>query len=226
MGKKEPADSNEKNEQPPGGRDKTPLRPSGEQTYTVKITFHSINNLPVSDMGKRSSDPYILAQINANVGRRNEHDPFLRFRSQTFHRDRDPEVNSTWTVAGVPASGMTLKIRVYDEDPDDYDDRLGKLAISTGQLNDKFKLQNSYKLSKRGASTRAYTLRWCSTMVNRHKSSHAVINLSIEVIGPTKEEVGKIYTMSTFWRVHYSPIIGRFAGTTTEDDDTGVKRFE
>ncbi len=49
---------------PPGGKDDIPI-PSASDGYTVQFTFHRAENLPVSDIKTRSSDPYILATLTS-----------------------------------------------------------------------------------------------------------------------------------------------------------------
>jgi hypothetical protein len=213
--------------QPPGGHDDTPLHPSSEPTYTVKITFHRATNIPVADFGSASSDPYILAQINTDRKTRHSDDPHLRYRSKTIHRSTEPEWNATWVVAGVPRSGFTLKARLYDEDPDDHDDRLGKVYLTTGEISEGWRgyRDQECKVKKTGAGFRAYSVRWCSMIANPKKHSHAQLFVSIELLGKTKEEVGKVYTVNNFYRVHFSPMIGRLAGVKSKDDK-GVERFK
>jgi Ca2+-dependent lipid-binding protein len=211
-------------DKPAGGLDKTPLHPSSSPTYTLKITFHRATNLPIADIGKRSSDPYISAQINSHLPTRHPNDPPVRFRTRTIHRRQAPEWNASWTVAGVPGAGIELKARLYDEDPGDHDDRLGKVEIQTGRIDENWAgiKEQEYKVKKTGASLRAYGFRSCTSLIHKH-AMHATLFISIEVLGKTKEEVGKVYTLNNFWFVHYSPMIGKLTGTKTEDDN-GVER--
>jgi hypothetical protein len=219
------SESDEK--QPPGGHDDTALQPSTEPTYTVKITFHRATNLPLSDIGSGSTDPYILAQANTGRSTRHKEDPPLRYRSPTVQRSKAPTWDAHWVLAGIPASGFTLKSRIYDEDPDDHDDRLGKVEIETGPISEGWQgiKEKEYKVKKSGADVRAYTLRWCSVMIHPKRSTHASLVISIELVGMTKEEVGKAYTVNNFWRVHYSPMIGRLAGVKSKDNK-GVEQYK
>lgn len=194
MGGKEPA----------GGYDATALWPSYGPTFTVKITFHRADNLPVSDFAARSSDPYVLAHIYTDLPTRHSQDPHLRYRSPTVHHNLAPQWDAVWVVAGIPQSGFTLKARVLDEDTDDADDRLGKVEIETGRIDENWRgmHKEAYKIRKTGANVRAYAVRWCRTIVNRRIKLHGQMTLSIEVLGKTKEEVGKAYTVNNFWRIH------------------------
>ncbi|EIW68145.1 hypothetical protein TREMEDRAFT_69594 [Tremella mesenterica DSM 1558] len=216
-------------DQPKGGHDPTPLPPSTGPSYNLRITFHRASNLPIADFASRSCDPYILAQINTSLPTRHPRDPKLRFRSPTIHRNVNPTFDAQWLISGVPSSGMTLKVRLYDEDANDYDDRLGKLEIETGEIDEDWKgiKEKEYKVHKTGADVRAYTLRSCARLLDRTKELHARLVLSVEVLGKTKEDgnVGKVYTVGCFWRTHYSPIIGRLTGTKGKDEH-GVERFD
>jgi hypothetical protein len=225
-GEKDKSDS-EKEKQPPGGHDRTPLHPARDSTFTIKITFHSATNIPVADFNDASADPYVLAQINTGRPTRHERDPPLRFRTHTIRQSTEPKWDSQWIVAGIPSTGCTLKARIYDEDPGNHDDRLGTVIIETGPINERWngldKVQVQVK--KKGADLRAYGLRWCASAVHKDRRLHAKLNVSMEVIEQTKEEVGKAYTLNSFYRIHYSPIIGRMVGTKTEDH-RGAEKYE
>ncbi|ORX34439.1 hypothetical protein BD324DRAFT_583275 [Kockovaella imperatae] len=224
---KEGGDQGGQQEKPPGGYDPTPLKPSSGPTYTVKITFHGASNIPISDYGSRSCDPYLLAQIDSSLTPRHSRDPPLRFRSQTIHKQLEPKWNAEWVVAGVPASGFELDISVLDEDPDDHDDRLGKVFVSTGKISKDWQgiKEQEFKVKEKGADVFAYGLRWIRAALCRGVEVHAKLCLSMELVGETKEEVGKIYTVNNFWWTHYSPMIGMLTGTRGEDD-RGAERFD
>ncbi|WWC59248.1 uncharacterized protein I303_101798 [Kwoniella dejecticola CBS 10117] len=212
-------------EKPAGGYDSTPLPKSTKPTYTVKITFHSARNLPVADFGSGSADPFVLAQIKTSHSTRHSHDPNLRWRSKTIRKSLEPVWENSWIVAGVPSDGLELTARIYDEDPSDHDDRLGKVEINTGGIDERWKgiVKQEYKVKKTGADLRAYGARWACHLVGR-KKLHARLTLSIEVLGKTDNELGKAYTVNNFWWVHYSPLIGRLAGVKGKDDK-GVERY-
>jgi Ca2+-dependent lipid-binding protein len=212
-------------EKPAGGYDPTPLEPSSGPTYTIKITFHSAWNLPASDYNG-VSDPYVLAQLQTDLPTRHKEDPKLRYRSKTIRRSVEPEWEAVWVVAGIPKSGFTLSTRIYDEDPGNHDDRLGKVEIHSGRIDEKWKIdRETFKVKKTGADVMAYGLRWGKKLLCRDVKLHATLTMSIEVLGRTEEEVGKAYTLNNFWWVHWSPMIGRIAGTKT-NDDRGVERFK
>jgi len=214
-------------EKPDGGHDKTPLKPSSGTTYTVKITFHSASNLPVSDLPSMSSDPYVHAQLDVPLTPRHKEDPKLRFRSNTLRRTLEPSWEAEWIVAGIPASGFTLQTRIYDEDPENHDDQLGTVTLSTGSIKEGWRMdQKEFKMKKSGASLRAYGMRWVRKMTCRGTDLHATLILSIEVVGKTDKEVGMAYTFNNFWWVHFSPMIGKLVAGTKAEDDKGIERSE
>lgn len=213
--------------QPPGGHDTTPSAKTSGPRYTVRITFHSGTNIPMSDIDTGHSDPFILAQLNTDLPPRHSEDPHLRFRSRTIHRSTEPVWNAEWVVAGIPASGFTLKTRLYDEDFNG-DDRLGTLHLDSGRLDDKWKGydKQEFKLKKSGADPLVYGLRWCATMARSGKNLHARMTISMELLGRTEgDDCGKAYTVNNFWFIHYSPMVGRVAGTKSKDE-TGVEKHE
>jgi C2 domain len=120
---------------PPGGFDATPI-PHVAPGYTLKITFHKAENLPFADFGTFSSDPYIVATLKTGLTKRHKQDPELRIRIPTVRKNTNPEWNVEWVVANIPASGFFLKCRIYDEDPADYDDRLGNVHINVPGIGD------------------------------------------------------------------------------------------
>lgn len=205
---------------PSGGTDKTPLHPQKGPTYTVRITFHRANHLPVADLPRRSSDPFVLAQCNANVPTRHKDDPPIRFRTATAHLTTNPIWDADWVLAGVPASGMELKARVYDEDNGTHDDLLGKVHIRTGPISEGFKiLQKKYELTARGANWRAWGLRNCFKPCFAEAREDATITVSFEVVGKTDPEVGKLYTLNNYWFIHFSPLMGKIVGATTTEGE-------
>ncbi|WVR04477.1 hypothetical protein IAU60_001480 [Kwoniella sp. DSM 27419] len=214
--------------EPKGGYDSTPLKPSAGPSYTVRITFHKASNLPVSDVNTVASDPYILAQVRTCLPTRHSQDPYLRFRSRTVQKSVEPEWEESWTVAGVPGDGLKLSVRIYDEDPSDHDDSLGRVLLETGRIDEGWKgiQKESFKVKKKKADLRAYAARWVCTVVNSNTHLHAALVMSVEVLGRTDkdEDVGKVYTVNNYWRIHYSPMIGRIAGVK-DKDDSGVEKY-
>ncbi|WRT64973.1 uncharacterized protein IL334_001914 [Kwoniella shivajii] len=213
-------------DKPAGGYDSTKLPSSSKPTYTVKITFHKATNLPVADFGDGSADPFILAQVKTSHSTRHSQDPYLRWRSKTIRKNLEPEWESSWTIAGIPSDGLSLSARIYDEDPSDHDDRLGKVELETGEINENWGKginNKEYKVKKSGADLKAYTARWLCSTIGKSKL-HANLFLSIQVLGKTDNNLGKAYTVNNFWWIHYSPVIGRMTGVKSEDKK-GVEKY-
>ena len=203
---------------PAGGFDDTPIpRPnSGTIGYTLKFTMLQATNLAMGDAHAFSSDPYILAQLNTDLPVRHKEDPRLRFRTPTVRKNVDPEWNEEWIVANVPSTGFKLKLRVYDEDPADHDDMLGKVHVTVPSIDDNWKgFQNQrYELKLRDSSKRALLVRTVASCLQMVKHIRGELYLGIENLGRTGEDGqnGRVYTVGPCrWMRHYSPILGRLA---------------
>ena len=209
------ADKQEK-KGPAGGFDDTPV-PRAPPGYTIKITFHKATNLPFADFGTLSSDPYVLAVLQTDLPKRHKQDPDLKLRTPTIHRNTDPEWETEWVIANVPATGFHLKCRLYDEDPSDYDDRLGNAHVDVARIDEHWKgfSHQSFQLKKRMGSKRAYTLRGCAALVSRKVKMNGNVIISVENLGRTDtENGGRAYTIAPLpWTRHFSPLIGRITGT-------------
>lgn len=225
--KKESTKSEKKD--PAGGFDATPI-PQLPPGYTIKITFHKAENLPFADFGTFSSDPYIIAALKTDLPRRHKQDPELRLRTPTIHRNTNPEWNVEWIVANVPTSGFFLKCRLYDEDPSDHDDRLGNAHITVDHIDDNYKgfSQRKFGIKKRMASKRAYTFRGCAWLLSKRVKMGGDLIVSVENLGRTKDESGgRAYTVGPLpWSQHYSPLIGRLAGTKDTEQDRHGKEVQ
>lgn len=204
---------------PEGGFDDTPIPtpPPGVVGYTLKITFHRATNLIMGDAHAFSSDPYVLAQLNTGLRQRHKEDPNLRFRSPTVRKNVDPEWNEDWIIANVPSSGFTLKVRVYDEDPADQDDLLGKCHIHVASVSDGWQgiKDEPNELSLRRSSKRAILVRSLAVCFGSVKHITGEIYVSIQNLGRTGEDgqKGRAYTLGPCrWFRHYSPLLGRIAG--------------
>jgi hypothetical protein len=208
---------------PPGGHDSTPI-PSARDGYTVKFTFHRAENLPMSDINSRSSDPYIQVELTSALPKRHKEDPELVLRTPTIHKSVNPEWNTEWIVAGIPSSGFRLKCRLYDEDPSDHDDRLGNVTVSVGRIGPNWQgIKNeSFDIKKRMGSKRAYMIRGCAAMISSNVHMGGSLWLSAEVLGESEKPYGRMYTVGkTYWFKHYSPMIGRLAGTKAPGSSAG-----
>lgn len=201
---------------PDGGFDATPI-PSAPPGYTLKFTFHRATNLPMADLQAFSSDPYILAQLNVSTPTRHKEDPPLRFRSPTIRKNCDPVWDESWIVANVPASGFKLKVRVYDEDPADHDDRLGNVHVTVPSLQQGWAgvKDQPYEIRKRSGSKRAYAVRAFAVCFQRTRKMSGDLFLSMEMLGrtnPDDGQKGRLYTLGPCRTVrHFSPLLGRLA---------------
>ncbi|MCJ1339006.1 hypothetical protein MMC09_004295 [Bachmanniomyces sp. S44760] len=219
----------EKKKGPAGGYDPTPV-PNVPAGYTVKFTFHRADSLPMADINTLSSDPYIKATLKTDLAKRHKQDPELTIRTKTIRRQTSPEWNAEWVVANVPRSGFELKARIYDEDPGDYDDRLGNVHVHAGQISERWGgiYMESFSIKKRMGSKRAYLIRGCAAMFSKGVSMSGSLVISAEILGKTDAKSGgRMYTVGPCnFTQHYSPLIGRLAGTRDPEKGKGDKKTE
>ncbi|KAI9852191.1 MAG: hypothetical protein M1830_006815, partial [Pleopsidium flavum] len=202
--------------QPAGGFDETTI-PRAPQGYTLKFTFHRATNLPMADINSLSSDPYISAQLNMSLPARHKEDPPMRFRTPTIRRNTEPVWNCDWIVANVPASGFDLKVRLYDEDPADHDDRLGNVHVHVNGISGDWEgiHEQEFKIKKRMGSKRAYLIRGCAAMFSKGMHMDGELVVSVKLLERTESnDEGRTWTVGPCaWSQHLSPLIGRLAGT-------------
>jgi hypothetical protein len=206
---------------PAGGYDDTPI-PRAPPGYTVKITFHRANNLPLADINTLSADPFILAELTTSLATRHKEDPPLELRTRTIRQNTDPVWETEWIVANVPSSGFKMKCRIYDEDPADHDDRLGNVHVESGPINESWSgiKEQTYSIKKRMMSKRAYLLRAVAVCFGKVQHMSGSLTLSVEVLGKTNDENGgRVYTIGPmYWIRHYSPLLGRLLGQKSPGD--------
>lgn len=144
-----------------------------------------------------------------------EGDPPLRFRTCTVQRSLNPEWESEWIVAGVPSNAL-IEARVYDEDSwKEKDDLLGTAFIPL-ILNDHSSSEwMSYKLSKSGADPVALGIKAVVGAFDREARQGASLAVSVRVLGRTKRNIGRMYTINSHWWIHYSPLVGSITNTKT-----------
>lgn len=214
--------------QPAGGFDDTDV-PRAPPGFNVRFTFHRASKLPMADINSMSSDPYVLATLSTSLPTRHKQDPPMTFRTPTVRKNCDPEWNSEWIVANVPADGFALKARIYDEDPSNHDDRLGNVHVHVDSLNESFRgiREQSYKIKKRMGSKRAYLIRGCAAMFNRGLQMSGELVVSVEVLGKTDtDNGGRLWTVGPCnWSQHLSPMVGRLAGTKEPGKDGKTERY-
>ena len=133
-------------------------------------------------------------------------------------------------MANVPASGFRLKVRVYDEDPADHDDRLGNVHVNVDNIHAGWGgiREEEFKVKKRMGSKRAYFIRGCAAMFNSNVELSGRVIISVENLGRTEgNHEGRVWTVGPCaWVQHFSPMIGRLAGTKDPGKDGGSEHYK
>jgi hypothetical protein len=229
---------------PPGGIDSTPL-PDAPQGYTLRFRFRYATNLPIADISTLSSDPFLVATLSTSSPKRHKEDPDLSHRTRTLRRTTEPEWQDEWVVANVPPSGFTLKCRMFDEDYPDHNDKLGTVTLKIPEVSENWEgipdPGKEFEAKKRTISRRAFAMKWVSTVVNSDAHITPRLCLSIEVLGKSDPPYAQMCTLGpTKWFKHFSPMIGRLAGTkvnrdenddhqahsSNENEDQGPQKYE
>ncbi|KAL5121848.1 hypothetical protein ACEQ8H_000063 [Pleosporales sp. CAS-2024a] len=210
-----PSTGGSKKKGPEGGFDDTPV-PRAPPGYTVRFTFHRAHNLPLADINTLSADPFIVAELTTALPKRHQEDPPLVLRTPTVRQNTNPVWDCEWVVANVPASGFTLKCRIYDEDPADHDDRLGNVHVVASAVHEQWAgiRDQTYPIKKRMVSKRAWLLRAIAVCFRKVEHMTATLDLSVEVLGRTRDDNGgRVYTIGPQFCIrHYSPLLGRLLG--------------
>ncbi|ODA77827.1 hypothetical protein RJ55_06429 [Drechmeria coniospora] len=220
---KEKANKAKAKQKPPGGFDTTPL-PDAPPGYTVRFCFCGATNLPPADFSTISSDPFLTATLKASNPKRHKEDPDLVHRTRTLRRTTEPEWNEEWIVANVPASGFTLKCRLYDEDSPDKDDRLGNVTIKVPHISDKWEGMpppgQAFGAKKRMMSKRAFLVKGVATIFSKDAHMTPRLTVSMEILGRSDAPHAQMHTLGpTRWIKHFSPMIGRLTGTKVNTDE-------
>lgn len=159
----------------------------------------------------------------------------MSFRTPTVRKNRDPEWNSEWIVANVPASGFHLKCHVYDEDAADHDDKLGNAYVDVDSVNGQWPgiKEQSIRLKKRMGSKRVYLFGNIAALASRRLDVQSHIVISVQCLGKTPGDEGAhMYTIGpNYWFKHFSPLIGRIAGTkdkvqSQRDEKKTITRYK
>lgn len=172
-----------------------------DHLYTLRITFHSAQNLPVADIKDLSCDPYLEAEIIAPSLPRNHELPPFTWRTPTVHMSRDPVWNCSWVVGGIPSSGFLLVMRVRDEDVRNKDDRLGKAVADfsrSGLIREGFKMsEEQFKIMKRKGSFRPWIQTYLAALIPGQKlRKHNRVTISVEVLSKCPDQNDRrIYTI-------------------------------
>jgi hypothetical protein len=212
-----------KDRKPSGGIDHTPL-PYVPEGFTVKFTFYKATNLPPADIHTASADPFLTATLRTPAPKRHKQDPDLTYRTPTLRRTTDPEWNASWTVANIPSSGFTLKCRLYDEDYADHNDRLGNVTIKVTHISEDWEGYpppgKEFAVKKRVGSKRAYGIKALASMVTPGVHMTPSVHVGIKVLGKSDPPHAMMYTVGpSVWIKHFSPMIGRIAGTKVHKDE-------
>jgi hypothetical protein len=213
-----------RDKKPSGGRDHTPL-PDAPPGYTIKFIFHKANNLPPADLSSASADPFLTAHLRTSAPKRHKQDPDLTYRTPTLRKTTDPEWNAEWIVANVPASGFSLKCRLYDEDYPDHDDRFGNVTIKVPSVGEDWKgfprPGQEFVVKKRVGSKRAYGIKALASVLSSNVHMTPSLWVSMEVLGRSEPPHAMLYTVGpSSWIQHFSPMIGRIVGTKVHKDKT------
>ncbi|OSD07597.1 hypothetical protein PYCCODRAFT_629916 [Trametes coccinea BRFM310] len=196
--------------------------------YICEIVFHSATNVPLADLNDLASDPYIAATLSPTSsgasGPKSNTPRSISFRTPTARRTLNPTFNARWIVSGIPATGFVLVVYLYDEDPGDHDDKLGKAVIrfpdpnrdnaeeSRGLKEGWDSGEREYKIHKRHGSLRTRIGTFVAKAVTRGGVGHRVrVLVSVRVLGPAPrldgEDAELVYTLGPHIFVrHFSPL--------------------
>ena len=176
-----------------------------EPLYTCKITFVKVTSVPVADLHDLSCDTYLQATLSTDVST-SQHDIIpqtLTYRTHTCRRTLNPEFNASWIVAGIPASGFLLSIKLRDEDPGNYDDDLGKTVLllpnaGEGTLSEGWRSgDREYKVHKRKGSILSKVFTCIARVLTRGDIGHRVrLWVRAEVLGKSEnQDDRRLYTV-------------------------------
>lgn len=113
----------------------------------------------------------------------------LVYRTHTVRRTLNPTYDARWVVAGIPAAGFMLTLRLRDEDPGNHDDRPGKVDVRFARAPGEHLAagwasgETECKVQKKRGSLRAHAATYLVSMVTRGAVSHrARIWISARVV--------------------------------------------
>lgn len=170
--------------------------------YTCLITINRAVNVPVSDVNNFSCDPYFHATLSTGHGDGSSDTHSLTYRTHTVRRTRDPSFDSQWLVSGIPASGFTLSLTLFDEDPGNFDDKLGKAVLHFPEnglsLDDGWESkQQEYKVHKRKGVLSSKLWTFVAKVATRGKVGHRCrVWVSVQVVGKADDQKDRrLYTL-------------------------------
>lgn len=103
-------------------------------------------------------------------------------------------------VGNVPRTGFRLKVRIYDEDPKNHDDRLGNVHMHVPSISPTWAglKEQHLDIKKRSGSWRAYALRGVAVCVGQRKQLDGELVVSVECLGRTEVEggEGRLFTLA------------------------------
>ena len=182
----------------------------------------------MADFAGFASDPYLRAELKTGLPVRHREDPTLQFRSRTVWKTTDPEWNEEWIIHHMPSSGFRMKVRIYDEDTNDSDDRLGNVHVAVPAFDEHWEgvYNKAYEIGKRSGSLRAYAVRGLAVGLGAAKRMSGRLWVSVHVLGKSPgTEGGRPYTVGKlYWSKHYSPVLGRIVGRKEPDDKTNGEK--
>jgi len=177
--------------------------------YTVEITIHRAQHVPVGDILNCSSDPNIWATLHP----RNSTPPddsfqgqVLKYRTHTVRSSLEPVFDCKWIVGGIPESGFALGLRLRDEDPGQFfrDDRLGEGVVLVpglgGKLAEGWELsEGECKIGKRKGAITSHISTYVARIISRGIiGHHTKVWVSVRVLGKSKvlkDDPNRIYTL-------------------------------
>ena len=177
--------------------------------YTVEITIHRAQHVPVGDILNLSSDPNIRATLypqNSTQLDDSLQGQVLRYRTHTVRRNLEPVFDCKWIVGGIPESGFVLELCLRDEDPGQFlrDERLGKGVIPVPGPGEKLEegwelSENECKIDKRKGAIRTHISTYVARLISRGGIGHHTrVWVSVRVLGKSKvleDNPNRMYTL-------------------------------
>lgn len=175
-----------------------------ETLYVCEVVFLRATDVPVADLHNLSCDPYILATLAVDSPSRKTPQA-ITYRTHTCRHTLNPVFNAPWVVSGIPASGFLLSLRLRDEDPKNYDDKLGKAVThipwpdeADPKLHEGWESgEREYKVHKRSGSMLSKVFTFTAQMLTCGSIGHRVrVWVSVRVLRPVEDQGDRrLYTV-------------------------------